>query len=133
MAHADTPTRLVIAGWAVTFLFGVLVLFGGQDEFPFALVHWLVALVMAAWVWRRRSRPALVVSLALGLLLGAEQAAYIASDVTDTPVNAGILLGDIVGLVAGVLLIAAATAALLRRSWQKSENAPEQLQPVPPS
>lgn len=130
MAHMGTSIRVVIAGWGLTFLFAVLFLTNGQDELLAAVLYWLVAVIMATWVWRRRSRPALVVSLVLGLLHAIEQVAYIASDVNGNNAGAVTLVADIIGLIGGVLLVAGATAALSRRNRPRPDNAADQVRPA---
>jgi len=132
MATIGAPVRIVLAGWGLAFLFAVLLLAGGKDDLLVAVLYGLVAVIMAAWAWRRRSRPALIVSLALGLLLTAGQAAYIASDVSGQQTGAGTLLGDAIGLAAGMVLVAGAAAALLRRNQNRSEEAAGQMHPVAP-
>lgn len=132
MAHAGTPVRVVLAGWGFIFLFAVLLMLFGAGELVFGALHGLVAVIMATWVWRRGSRLALIVSLALGLLLGIRQAAYIAGDVTGRHIDAGTLLEDVIGLAGGLLLVAGAAAALLRRSRNRSAEAAGQMHPVAP-
>ena len=68
---------------------------------------------MAAWVWVRRSMPALITSIVIGGLYAIEQVAYLGVEIGDSSwVRA---LGDLFGLAAGVAIVLGAIRALMAR------------------
>jgi hypothetical protein len=108
--------RIVLAGWAGMLLLAALfVPIEGMDEARSAIVFGLIALGMGSWVWRRGSRPALVVSLVLGVLQTAEQVAYTIADVGYVLDRPAVLVGTVVGLIAGICLVVGSTLELAAR------------------
>jgi hypothetical protein len=113
MSRPTGPALVVVAGWLLVIVFGGLVLVGA-DEPGSAAIFAGVGLVMALWAGLRPGVAAFVVSLVLGLLHTAEQAAYFGSDLADSrPVTT--VLADGIGLLGGVLVAVGAAMALLRR------------------
>ena len=113
MSGPTGPALVVVAGWLLVIVFGGLVLVGA-DEPGSAAIFAGVGLVMALWVGRRPGVAAFVVSLVLGLLHTAEQAAYLGFDIADArPVTSA--LADGVGLLGGLLVTVGSVVALLRR------------------
>jgi hypothetical protein len=98
--------RLTLSGWAGLVVFGALVAATqGLRELPFAAVTIVVALVLATWLWKRRSRAALVTTLMLGGLQLLEQTGYLVATT----------LVDLFGLVASAAVVAGAGAGLVGR------------------
>jgi hypothetical protein len=111
MGTTHTSVRLVLIGWLLVAVFGLLLL---GTEPASAAMFIVVGLAMAAWVRWRPGAPALVVSLVLGLLHTVEQAAYLIADFGDDPISAWHVLGDTEGLVAGLLVVGGSSTALVR-------------------
>jgi len=113
MPRYTRPVRAVITGWLLMIVFGVLVLVIAEEPGSAAFFAG-VGLVMAVWVGRRPGVAAFAVSLALGLLQTAEEVAYLVAGLSDSS-RLTTVLGDVVGLLAGLLVVGGAAAALLRR------------------
>jgi len=113
MPRYTRPALAVITGWLLMIVFGVLVLVIAGEPGSAAFFAG-VGLVMAVWVARRPGLAAFAVSLALGLLQTAEEIAYLLAGLSDSsPLTT--VLGDVVGLLAGLLVVGGAAVALLRR------------------
>jgi hypothetical protein len=108
--------RLTLSGWAGLVVFGALVAATqGLRELPFAAVTIVVALVLATWLWKRRSRAALVTTLMLGGLQLLEQTGYLVADLTGSGGDIATTLVDLFGLVASAAVVAGAGAGLVGR------------------
>lgn len=114
MNGLERPARIVVAGWALVIVFGVLVWLVSGEPGSAALFAG-VGLVMATWVALRPGVAAMVVSLILGLLHTVEQIAYLAVDLSEPDLAVGTVLADALGLLGGLLVLGGAAAALLRR------------------
>ncbi len=112
MSAPSAPSRLLLVGWALVAVLGVLVLAVSHDAA--GVVHVTVGLVMGLWVALRPGVAAHAVSLALGLLLLLVQVGYVAAGLTDDGPT-GILVSDLEGLLAALVVVVAAGSALLRR------------------
>jgi hypothetical protein len=107
---------LTVLGWALFGIFGLLALaINGSRELVSAMVFVVVAMAMGAWVVARRSRPALIVSLVLGLLHTLEQVAYLVADIGAKHVDGAAVAADALGLVAGLLIVVGSVLALAAR------------------
>jgi hypothetical protein len=113
MSTFDRYLRLSILGWAVTAVFGIIMIFAA-DELGAGLVFAGIAAGMGTWVIRRASRPSLVVSLVLGLLHSLEQAGYCVADVGSGSV--GTLFWDLIGLAGGLCVVVGSLVALRSRA-----------------
>lgn len=110
---------LILVGWAAFVLMSLLVIaVRGSDHVANMLVFIAIAVAMATWVARRRSRAAVVTSLVLGGLHTLQQVAYVIAGITGDDVDAAEIAVDIVGLVSGLLLVVGATRALTRSGRQ---------------
>jgi hypothetical protein len=115
MEQGDRNLRLVIGGWAVFVLMAVLVIaVRGDDHVANMLVFVVIAVAMATWVARRRSRAAVVTSLVLGGLHTLQQTAYVLAGITEDDVDAAEIGVDVVGLLSGLLLVVGAVRAVSR-------------------
>jgi len=120
MPRSTRPALVVITGWLLMIVFGGLVLVIAEEPGSAAFFAG-VGLVMALWVARRPGVAAFAVSLALGLLQTAEEIAYLVSGLSDSsPLTT--VLGDVVGLLAGLLVVGGAAVALLRRRAVATER-----------
>jgi uncharacterized membrane protein len=111
--------RLVLAGWGLTVLVAVLILVVDPGQLGFALILALLAVAMAAWVWRRATRAALISSLVLGLLLLLSFGAYTIAGATEDEFDSQILVTDIIGLIGGLAIVAGAVQALVEQRRQR--------------
>ena len=114
MTRSERPALVVVVGWSLVVVFGVLVWLVSGEPGSAALFGG-VGLAMAIWVALRPALAAMVVSLVLGLLHTIEQIAYLAVDLSASDMSAGRVLGDAEGLLAGLLVVGGAVAALLQR------------------
>ncbi len=119
-APLSRPASLAVAGWLGVVVFAGLMAVFGEDSLGNAMFFAVIGLTMAAWVGLRRSRPALWVSLVLGLLHVVEQVAYLVADAPDA--GAGLLTADAVGLVAGVLVVTGSARELRERRRQRRQR-----------
>lgn len=84
-----------------------------EDELGFAIVVGGLATLMAFWTWRTRSRAATVVSLVLGVLWTLLFGGYaIANATTNEDVEALVRVGDLVAVVAGLMILGGAVDRL---------------------
>ncbi len=119
MEQVDRNLRLIIGGWAVFVLMAVLVIaVRGSDHVANMLVFVVIAVAMAAWVARRRSRAAVVTSLVLGGLHTLQQTAYVLAGITGDDADFAEIAVDVVGLVSGLLLVVGAARAVSRSRRQ---------------
>lgn len=114
--------RLTMAGLFGMAVFGVVVA-ATQDsiEWLFVAVTVGVALVLATWLWKRRSRAALVTTLVLGGLQFLEQVAYSVADLSNT--GAAVhspTLADLFGALVSGAVVAGAASGL----WQRRRALP---------
>ena len=109
MSQLTRPAQAVVVGWLLVVVFGLLVLTIAHEPRSAAMFCGL-GLLMALWVARRPRTAAFVASLVLGLLHTAEEVTYIFYGTSVWSV-----LGDVVGLVGGVLITGGASVALFRR------------------
>jgi len=113
MEQMDRNIRFVIGGWSVFILMALLVIgVRGRDHVANMLVFVVIAVAMATWVARRRSRAAVVTSLILGGLHTLQQIAYLLAGVASDDVDAAEIAVDAVGLASGVLLVVGAARAV---------------------
>ena len=116
--------RIVLAGWGGMLLLALLfVPVEGTDESRSALVFGVVAIAMGAWVWIRASRPALTVSLVLGVLQTLEQTAYTIADFGNVLHRPAEMVATLVGLVAGVCLVVGSASELMARRRTRAASA----------
>jgi thiol:disulfide interchange protein len=109
----------MLAGWAIVVLVAILMLvLRGREEAGPAVVFSVVALAVAAWLWRRGTRAAIITSLALGLLWLVQFAAYTVADAMDDDADAGIFITDVIAVIGGVLIVVGAMQALSERRRQ---------------
>lgn len=109
MSTFERSVRLTVLGWTLVVVFAVLVALG-PDSVLNAAIFAVIGAVMGAWVWLRRSRPASVVSLVIGVLLSIEQVGYVVADLSDGEVARG--GADLLGLVAGLVVVLGSVLAL---------------------
>ena len=115
--------RLTIAGWFGMVALGVIVaLTQGKREYVFAAVTASLALAMAYWLWKRRSKAALVVTVVLGGLQFIEQISYSVADLSTSGVWAehqaskGVTtISDLFGALASGAIVAGGASGL----WQR--------------
>ncbi len=112
MTDSERAVRLAVIGWGLVIVYAGAVLVG-PEGLKGASVFFAVAVILGAWVWLRRSRPALAVSLVVGVLFTVEQAAYVVGDTS--PLELGRLVADLIGLVAGVVVVTGSVLALRAR------------------
>jgi hypothetical protein len=123
MSRISRPVRLAFAGWAVVFLFAILILVAsGTDELASALVFALVAAGMGTWIWHKPNLAALVTCAVLGLLLTVEQIAYLASDLTAREFKPALLVGDFIGFVGGMLVIIGTIMDIAQRQRNRANT-----------
>ena len=104
---------LLPTGWAGVAVVAVLAYAAKpDDELGFAVVVGTLALVMAIWTSRSRGRAAGAVSLVLGVLCALLFGGYSVADATANDASALVVIGDAIGLLAGVALIAGGIASL---------------------
>lgn len=114
LRQLSRPLRVVLAGWCCMLVLAATILVDAH-EVRSAIFFSSIAIGMAAWVWLRGSKPALVISLVLGVLQTLEQVAYTVADVTDVLHNPTLIVGTLFGLAAGACLIVGSTLALAGR------------------
>ena len=125
-APTIASVRLTLAGWFGMVAFGLLVAFTqGKREWLFAAVTIGLALAMAYWLWKRRSKAALVVTVVLGGLQFIEQVSYSIANLTTSGVWAenqaskGVTtISDLFGALASGAVVAGAASGL----WQRRRN-----------
>ena len=118
-----TSIRLTLVGWFGMVALGLIVaLTQGKREYIFAAVTASIALVMGYWLWKRRSKAALVVTVVLGGLQFIEQISYSIADLTSSGVWAdhqaskGVTtISDLFGALASGAVVVGATSGL----WQR--------------
>ena len=122
-APSIASIRLTLAGWFGMVALGVIVaLTQGKREYVFAAVTACIALVMAYWLWKRRSKAALVVTVVLGGLQFIEQISYSVADLSTSGVWAehqaskGVTtISDLFGALASGAIVAGGASGL----WQR--------------
>jgi len=122
-APTIASVRLTIAGWFGMVAFSVIVaLSQGKREYAFSAATATIALVMAYWLWKRRSKAALVVTVILGGLQFIEQVSYSIADLSSSSVWAenqaskGVTtFSDLFGALASAAIVAGSASALLQR------------------
>ena len=122
-APTIASVRLTIAGWFGMVAFSVIVaLSQGKREWIFAVATATIAVVMGYWLWKRRSKAALVVTVILGGLQFIEQVSYSIADLTSSGVWAdhqaskGVTtISDLFGALASGAVVAGSTSGL----WQR--------------
>lgn len=120
--------RLTLAGWFGMIALGVIVaLTQGKREWIFAVVTASIALVIGYWLWKRRSKAALVVTVVLGGLQFIEQVIYSIADLTASGVWAehqaskGVTtISDLFGALASGVVVVGATIGLLQQRRNRS-------------
>src|SRR3954447_5720583 len=112
MSPLTRPAQVVVAGWLLVVVFGLLVLALAHEPRSAAFFCG-VGLLMALWVGRRPRTAALVVSLVLGLLHTAEEVTYLIYGIADSSAIT-LVLADVVGLLGGVSVVGGAAVALFR-------------------
>lgn len=118
--------RLILAGWFGMVAFSVIVaLTQGKREWIFSIATASIALVMGYWLWNRRSKAALVVTVVLGGLQFIEQVSYSIANLTSSGVWAenqaskGVtIFSDLFGALASGAVVVGATVGL----WQRRRN-----------
>ena len=118
--------RLTIAGWFGMVALGAIVaLTQGKREWIFAVATATIAVVMGYWLWKRRSKAALVVTVILGGLQFIEQVSYSIADLTsngvwaDHQASKGVTtISDLFGALASGAVVAGSTSGL----WQRRRN-----------
>jgi hypothetical protein len=119
------PLRIVLIGWAAILPFAaLLVIARGKHDVGVGLAFGVMACAMAAWVFLRASKAALVTSLVLGVLHTVEQMVYLGGDFTRDPHRPLVTVSDLVGLTAGVLIIVGSALGLAARR-HTSATAPD--------
>jgi hypothetical protein len=120
--------RLILGGWAGLVAFGAIVAVtigrAKPSELAFAAATIATSLVLAAWLWKRPGRAALVGSLILGGLQLLEQTGYSVADLTDSGSNTGTTLADLFGLVASAAVVTGAVIGLAQRRHAKKNAVP---------
>ena len=122
-APTIASVRLTIAGWFGMVAFSVIVaLSQGKREYLFAAATAMIALVMAYWLWKRRSKAALVVTVVLGGLQFIQQISYsIANFSADsvwletTASKSVTTFSDLFGALASGAIVAGSASGL----WQR--------------
>lgn len=118
--------RLTLAGWFGLVALGLIVaLTQGKREWIFAVATASIAVVMGYWLWKRRSKAALVVTVVLGGLQFIEQVSYSIADLTsngvwaDHQASKGVTtISDLFGALASGAVVAGAASGL----WQRRRN-----------
>jgi hypothetical protein len=110
MTRTERWIRLSVLGWALVAAFGVLVGLFVDDHAAFGLVNVVVAVGLATWVWLRRSRLALGVSFAIGLLVLVEQLGYVVAGVSSGEYGM-VFAQDLLGLAGGLCVVFGSGAA----------------------
>lgn len=118
MPPVEAPIRVLLLGWATVLLMAAMGAVIRPDDRAAMAVFALVAVLMGVWVARSRGRGAVVTSLVLGILHTVEQIAYTVAGVAEEPVDRGVVLVDLVGLVGGALVVVGAVWALRTRRRQ---------------
>ncbi len=122
-APSIASIRLTIAGWFGMVAFSVIVaLSQGKREYLFSAATATIALVMAYWLFKRRSKAALVVTVVLGGLQFIQQVSYSVADLSSSGVWAehqaskGVTtISDLFGALASGAVVAGAASGL----WQR--------------
>ncbi len=118
MSRTGTPlTRPVVvalSGWLAFLAMVATMPWLSSDSVGNMLGLATVALVAAGWLLWRRSRPALWLSMVLGVLQTLEATAYLGAGLTGSA-GVGLLLADGLGVLAGMLVVAGASTELRRR------------------
>lgn len=112
--------KLVVVGWGITAVFGLIVAVAAGEPGPGLLLVG-VSVVMGTWLLARPGRVALFVSTGLGLLHALEQGAYSAADVRNG--IGATLAWDLLGLVGALTIVAGAVLALRSRQPGPSAHA----------
>jgi hypothetical protein len=112
---------LLVAGWSLVAVFGVLVLVVSKEAAGW--VHLTVGLVMALWSALRPGVAACGVSLVLGLLFLLIEGGYVVAGLSNGEAT-GILISDLEGLVAALLVVLGAALSLLRRKTASPAREP---------
>jgi uncharacterized membrane protein len=112
---------LLVAGWSLVAVFGVLVLVISKEATGW--VHLTVGLLMAVWSALRPGVAASVVSLVLGLLFLLIEGGYVIAGLSNREAT-GILISDLEGLVAALLVVLGAGLSLVRRRSASPATAP---------
>lgn len=115
--------RLIIAGWSGMVAFSVIVaLSQGKREYLFSIATATIALGMSYWLWQRRSKAALVVTLVLGGLQFIEQVSYSIANFSNSAVwpedqasKSVTTFSDLFGALASAAIVAGSASAL----WQR--------------
>ena len=122
-APSIASIHLTIIGWFGMFAFSVIVaLSQGKREYLFSMATAIIALVMSYWLWKRRSKAALVVTLVLGGLQFIQQVSYSVADFSSTGVWAEhqasksvTTISDLFGALASGAIVVGSTSGL----WQR--------------
>jgi hypothetical protein len=114
MSRRPLPELLVLAGWSLVVIFGVIVWLAADEPASGALFAG-VGLIMVTWVAQRPGTAALAVSLVLGLLHTLEEVAYLSAGLSERSIWVVGIVGDAEGLLAGLLIVGGAGVALVRR------------------
>lgn len=116
MSRLDTPTRLILTGWGLVLLVAVLMVVARSEELGSAIAFAAIAVAMSAWLWLRKSRAAIITTLVLGILWTVQFVAYTVAGFTGeaSEDQVLILIGDVVGIIAGAFIVLGATKAFIR-------------------
>lgn len=106
---------LSTVGWALYLVALAVVLVTDHGEVGYVTVAAVLAAGMLAWTRRGGGRASFIVSLVLGVLLAAQSVAYVVADVSTSPLDARVLILDIVTLVAGVAIVVGSAWAVRSR------------------
>ena len=125
-APTISSVRLTLTGWFGMVAFSVIVaLSQGKREYAFSAATAIIALVMSYWLWKRRSKAALVVTVVLGGLQFLQQVGYSVADLSSTGVWAEhqasksvTTISDLFGALASGAVVAGAASGL----WQRRRN-----------
>jgi hypothetical protein len=112
MARTFRPATMVLVGWGMVVVLGVLVLLARDAGGALFVVAGLAA---GAWVALRPSTPAFVASVVLGVLVVAEQTGYLIAGIGDGKSDGATIAADALGLIGGLLVTVGAVLALVRR------------------